>query len=512
MKKIKFVIGALLLSASVFAQSSYDVMRLCESDVVGTAKFVGMGGAMSALGADISVMSSNPAGMGLYRSGDMAFSLSLNNNINKAIFPGATLKSDKTSLSVNNLGIVFANELDMGSLKFMNIAFNYRRSNSFQNIFELSGSLLDSDGNFFSQQYGLLDLYNMSGNYIDGNDYFSLDYPWLGLMASQTGLVDSDGNLLYAPTTNNNSFTGLAPTDMYYYSKEKGGVDDFDMNVSCNIDDMLYLGATITASNVDYTRYSEYSEYSNEYDFYTIQNRYNVSGKGIGVKLGAILRPFEYSPLRFGVAVHTPTWYTLTDRCVAAVVAPDGEIYDTRDYDLYGEELFVDYDFVTPWRFNLSAAYTFGGFMALNAEYEYVDCSTAKLEYTDGVEIYGLNEDIEMNMKGQHIFRAGALVNLDSNLSLRCGYNYISAPYEKDACKVNFMIQDTSTEFLNKYETNVYTVGLGYSGDNVYFDMAYKYAKQKADFYNYHDTEYVNPAVNVENERHNLVMTLGCRF
>lgn len=39
MKKIKFVIGALLLSASVFAQSSYDVMRLCESDVVGVGIF-----------------------------------------------------------------------------------------------------------------------------------------------------------------------------------------------------------------------------------------------------------------------------------------------------------------------------------------------------------------------------------------------------------------------------------------------------------------------------------------
>ena len=44
------------------------------SDLNGTARFVGMGGAMGALGGDISTMGTNPAGIGIYRSNDVMVS------------------------------------------------------------------------------------------------------------------------------------------------------------------------------------------------------------------------------------------------------------------------------------------------------------------------------------------------------------------------------------------------------------------------------------------------------
>ena len=43
----------------------------------GTARFVGMGGAMGALGGDISTIGTNPAGIGIYRSNDAMLTLSL---------------------------------------------------------------------------------------------------------------------------------------------------------------------------------------------------------------------------------------------------------------------------------------------------------------------------------------------------------------------------------------------------------------------------------------------------
>lgn len=39
----------------------------CRSGFNGTARYIGMGGALDALGADISTISSNPAGIGLFR-------------------------------------------------------------------------------------------------------------------------------------------------------------------------------------------------------------------------------------------------------------------------------------------------------------------------------------------------------------------------------------------------------------------------------------------------------------
>ena len=106
----------------------------------------------------------------------------------------------------------------------------------------------------------------------------------------------------------------------------------------------------------------------------------------------------------------------------------------------------------------------------------------------------------------------GALFNLSDELSLRCGYNYISAPYKEDAAKVMFKMQDTSTEYMNLRETNIFTLGFGYAGSSFYFDMAYKLAMQKADFYNYYDAEFVNPSAEVDITRQTLLMSLGFRF
>jgi len=85
--KIKFF-GALaclaLISAGAMAQTQYETARLTGSELNGTARFVGMGGAMGALGADISTMNTNPAGVGLYRSSEISTSFGFNNTQTKS--------------------------------------------------------------------------------------------------------------------------------------------------------------------------------------------------------------------------------------------------------------------------------------------------------------------------------------------------------------------------------------------------------------------------------------------
>ena len=508
MKKIIFVLLAVLSLGNIAAQNSYDVTRFTNSDLTGTARFVGMGGAMSALGTDVSVISTNPAGIGLYRCNDFVATMGLHTIENKSNFIGNELKNDKTSFAIDNLGLVISNETGSENVKFVNMAFNYRHRNSFKNNMEIAGSLMTANGDYFSQQYELGVFYKESGQYVGYEDYYSLNYPWLGLLTSTSGLIGDDGNLRYVPGGD----SGYYPLFMNYYAKEKGGIDDVDVNISCNISDRYYFGITVTASNVDYTRYSEYLEHDDLYDYYTIENRYNISGNGVGIKLGSIIRPFEYSPFKIGFAIHTPTWYNLTDRTSATMIGDDGYIIDTRDYEAYGDDLYIDYEYTTPWRLNLSASYTFDTFAAVNAEYEFVDYSSAKLKYTDGFNMSDLNDEIEANTKAQHILRIGAMFNLSKNLSLRCGYNYISAPFKNSAAKTCLKMQDTSTEFLNNYETNIFTLGTGYASGSFYFDIAYKMAVQKAEFYNYYDFEYVNPAAEVDVTRQSLVMSLGFRF
>ena len=77
MKKI--VLAALALAAVLpaTAQDTYESARLLGSDLNGTARYVGMGGAMEALGADISTISTNPAGLGLFRHSTASLSFGL---------------------------------------------------------------------------------------------------------------------------------------------------------------------------------------------------------------------------------------------------------------------------------------------------------------------------------------------------------------------------------------------------------------------------------------------------
>ena len=46
------------------------MQRLAEPDLIGTARYVGLAGAMTAVGGDPTAIQDNPAGLGIYRRFD----------------------------------------------------------------------------------------------------------------------------------------------------------------------------------------------------------------------------------------------------------------------------------------------------------------------------------------------------------------------------------------------------------------------------------------------------------
>src|SRR5699024_11107014 len=101
----------------------------------------------------------------------------------------------------------------------------------------------------------------------------------------------------------------------HFYSRESGGINQYDFNLSFNLIDRVYLGLSIGAYDVDYKKYSFYGENLYHADTSTSDENYDlhsnkwIDGAGFDFKFGLIVRPFEESPFRFGVAVHTPTFY-----------------------------------------------------------------------------------------------------------------------------------------------------------------------------------------------------------
>ena len=523
MKKNLLVVCGCLIIASATAQNAYDAERALGSELNGTARFIGMGGAMGALGGDMSVMSTNPAGLGIYRSHDVAVSFGFNNTGTTSLFNGTSMNESRTRASLDQIGFVYSNKIgNTTSLRFVNFGFNYHKSKNFNRLFSMGGAL---DG--FSQSNYLADEMDAWGMTTSNEFDTMLDatnpytqywnkYPVLGIMGVMTGLVDYPDNTVVGWPGDSNKF----------HSQETGGINQYDFSVAFNIEDRFYVGATLGVYDLNYNRYASYKEYLNDDEGapnggYTLDNYYHLTGAGVDLKLGMIYRPFESSPFRIGLAVHTPTWYDMTESYNATMDSQidwyGKQITQTLSDAMDPEYLIYDYCMVTPWKFNVSLGTTLSNLVALGAEYEYQDYSSAKLKDMDGYELGG-QEDVKDFLKGVHTLRVGMEACIAPQFSVRAGYNFSTAAFQ-DYAYNPLSLYSTTTDFNNTQSKNTFTAGLGYRGNVIYADLAYKYDMYKSDFcafdsnYNFSTGETdLLPATKVDNTRHQLVFTLGARF
>lgn len=525
-------IGALLLGAGsmLTAQTTiYDANRLMGSDLNGTARFVGMGGAMGALGGDISTMGTNPAGIGIYRSNDVMVSFGFT-NVGTKDAGGA--KIDKFRGSFDNAGFVFSSKVgNSTALRYVNFGFNYRRTKSFDRNMVMNGVFDQSQTSFMADvlnndEKGYFN--PVLPKYLDAKgSYENPDLPWIGILGYDSHLVDP----VYHTEKNDKGedieiFDGYTPywregdkVKQAYTARERGGLHSYDFNIAFNFYDRFYLGATIGAYSVDYKRTSLYKE-----DFmaadgsghggYDLGNEYWVDGSGVDFKLGFIWRPIESSSFRIGGAIHTPTVFSLSEHNNAYVdYGLDNDLSGFKEtVNQYGDLMDGEYKYnlVTPWKFNVNTGFTVGSFAAFGFEYEYSNYSSATLKDPDGMKLQQ-TDDIRDMMKGVHTLRTGVEFKLAPAFAFRLGYNHITASMKSDAYKYiqNNSVR-TDTEYSNPGATNNYTLGFGYRGDSFYVDMAYLFNTYKEEFYAFDDMNL--KGTEITNSNHKVLLTLGMRF
>lgn len=535
MKKLAMIALAVFTTVGAGAQTVYDATNFAQKDLNGTARFVGMGGAMGALGGDISTIGTNPAGIGIYRSNDAMFTLGYGITGTESNYGGTKFETNKHRWNFDNMGFVLSSKIgNHTALRYVNFGFNYHKTKSFYKNMTMQGMLGSIDGHYVSQ------IRNMSGQATDGAYEFynrpnyiypdkgqHLDYGagdiynnhyagWLGAMGFQGGLISED-----TQSEVYNTYAPLIPSevDALFLSRERGGIDQYDFNVAFNVNDRFYFGVTLGAYDVDYRKYSFYDELGvnagNDVE-YSLESFNRVSGSGFDMKFGAIIRPFEYSPLRIGLAVHTPTFYKLTYTTGAVLTNVSDKItVNTQDY-LNGRDLDRDFELQTPWVFNASLGYTVGNSLALGAEYEYEDYSSMKFNYPEGDEMAWETAEADLCLKGVSTLRLGAEYRPVSAFAMRLGYNFSTAAYKENAIKAlpsNSI--NTDTDFANNRAMNTYTLGVGYRGSAFYADLAYKYLTYKSDFYPFQNDingPVTPPATKVTNTRSQVLFTLGMRF
>ncbi|WP_018109473.1 OmpP1/FadL family transporter [Bacteroides propionicifaciens] len=529
MKKYIVAAGLVLMSfLNLKAQSIYDAELFANKELSGTARFVGMGGAMGALGADISTMGVNPAGIGLYRSNDFNIGFGYTNTEIKSDYLGDKFTQDKNRFNMPNLGFVISTQMGYSGLKYLNFGFNYTRAKDFNSNLKVGGLVnRTADGHvisisdFMGKQAA--DMFNGGSgpnvaDLINDNEpvYRYTDIGWMGALGYAGGFIQAvDGGSGFQ------SYLPQPSSD--FRSSARGGIDQYDFNVSGNVSDRFFFGLTIGAYDLNYRRNTYYLEDYGYNQYGLLETNREVDGSGVDFKFGAIFRPIESSPFRIGLAIHTPIFYNLkqyTNSFVETQISLSGHdeatLADRRsvnpnELNLDGYDYQFNYDLQTPWKFNFSLGHNIGDFLAIGAEYELQDFSSMKFRYDDGGGSIVDYKNNASDLKTVHTVRLGLEYRIVPEFAFRAGYNYQTAAFNKNAYNyVPTNSTQTDIQFANNKDRNTFTMGLGYAGKMFYADLGFKFDWYKSDFRPFDDTE-LN-FTKLTTNRSQILLTLGMRL
>lgn len=554
MKKLYVMAALAVATMPLAAQETYENAKIAQEDLNGTARYVGMGGAMEALGADISTISTNPAGIGLFRKSQasVSFGIVSQSGVSNAV------GGNKTNASFDQVGIVVSSR--MGATSYLNFAFNFHKSRNFDMILSASNDLNKASLNkltynkgvnqlIYPQQQGV-DMYkrDTEGNIVDYNyqpDFSKLPY----FSCNQLDDMLANGyNWASFKDPNGNAYNEWTYDDALRYQFDrahKGYIGVYDFNISGNINNRVYLGLTVGIHDVHYHHYSEYTEMmhtanmTRDYSL-TVADSRDIKGSGFDFKVGAIFRPIEESPLRFGLSISSPVFYELRTSNYTYIVDSDNNTLNSRNVtEANNGRTNYKFRLNTPWKFGVSVGHTIGTQVALGLSYEYADYTAMDTRnitdeyYNSWSDSYSsrsksdkvMNDHTDRTLKGVHTLKVGAEYKPVKDLALRIGYNYVSPMYKKDGFKDGSL--DTygtyvasATDYTNWEDTHRFTLGAGYSFDMFNISLAYQYSATKGTFYpfmsytdnNFYEYDNIAGGVSVNNKRHQLLCTLNFIF
>lgn len=533
---------ATLLPSGLQAQNAVDALNVTPYSLRGTARFMGMAGAFTALGGDLSTLNQNPAGIGVYRGSDIGFTLNINCMSSKTTgdrgFMGAT--SDNTRVDFNNGGYVGTYNIGDEVLQTFSWGFSYSRLTSFDRQYRGAAMPLETSlTNYITTFTDGVDPSDMTfeGNYNPYQNYSNNAPDWLSILAYNSGMINPVLNDAGKPTDEYNglwqyqngsipSTTGTAD----FRVREKGYMDEYTFNFGGNLANIIYWGLGVGVTDMDFQQYAYYGEslsganvpnpsgvgiQEGTADF-GLYNYRRISGTGVNVKFGLIFKPVQ--ELRIGAAIHSPTYYDLTTDYNASTSTSYSGGFKVADQ----ETDFASYDWKlrTPWKFMVGAAGVIGGRGILSVDYEYQAYPDMKTLDDTGDEYITFTDDIKTYTKASNTVRIGGELRVTPSFSIRAGYSYTDANTTDEVRndKVEVITSGCNTAYTLDQNIQYATFGLGYRYKGFYADAAYVY-KHRASKYNaftpfkdYDGYWTLPPTCKVTDSNSQIVLTLGYKF
>lgn len=497
MKKVIYVsLVAGILPLAGFAQDQSDALRYSQLILGGTARFMSMSGAYTAVGGDASTLAFNPAGIAVFNRSQLTFTPGFTLQSTNATYNGSSNLSEKPVSTVENAAMIasWKNSHKDALWRSIDFGVSYIRTNNFNSNIDIKGksstSLLDqfvdnANGYYPSQldAFSTQQAYYADGLIFTGNDstaYFNIVDPFL-----------VQGNYVLQEKS----------------IQRSGSMGETDISFGGNYNNKLYLGASVGITDIRYNESAVYTEtplYTDSIyglQSYNYTTAVNTTGGGVNIKLGMIYRIKDW--LRIGAAVHTPTWFTLTDQYSALITANyvNTSYYPNQAGTWTGTQFgspatgSYNYNLITPMRAMGGIAFVLHHKAIISADYEYVDYSTASLSSADAGAFSEANSAIrQYYMPASNLRVGGELVLFP--FSIRAGYAYYGNPYTSSAG--------------NSSIRNSFSGGFGIKLNKCFIDIAYVLTQYSENYYLY------NPglanATQIKNSVSDFVVTFGANL
>lgn len=492
MKKIISVaITGFILILNANSQNIDDALRYSRTFYQGTARFNSMGGAFTALGADLSAITLNPAGTGMYRTFEFSFTPGLLYNNTSSKFNGSGSTDFKYSFGLNQIGVVanLKSSDNTSGLVSLNAAYSYVRNNNFNENITINGiSTNSSMADYWAISSDGIYYQDLSGSAGIAYDAWVID------------TITGSGAQQYATIFSN---YGDNPNATYGQTIRRiisndGYSGEHAFSIGGNYSNKVYFGATFGISKLRYTGHYEHLEadYDNvipDFRNFTYTDHFEALGTGFSLKLGTIIRPVEL--IRIGLAIHTPVIYRIREYYYDNISSQ----FDNNDkYEYSNDALRYSYTLTTPFKALAGVSVQLKKLGIVTADYEIIDYRMARFSNaSDDYNYYNENESVKNILKPSSNLRLGAEFRV-STLYLRAGYGIYGKAFKQG-------------EDNDDLQYNSISCGIGFRQQNFFFDMAFTNLSSEQNYFMYNDPPYLD-AANIKTSKNSFAATIGFKF
>ena len=455
-----------------------DVQRFSERHLMGTARYVGMGGAMTAVGGDPSAVLDNPAGLGLYRRNEIT--LSISETIDRTQQAEGIDTYQSARFAAPNVATiwVWGNPNKQRGMIYSNVMLSANRLANFNREIVANGTGLGMVPSICALTNGL------DETYLQNKPWNDTEIGWLSILGYETYLINPQVDSLATDVLNQYQWTPAVDfTEGSLSVSEVGYYDQYTLSWAGNISNQWYVGLSVNIPTLSYTKRTSHYE-TDRFQSAELKSMYHLSGVGLSGTIGLIYRPIQ--ALRVGASFHTPTIMSLS-------IQTEGDMYSTVEGKKY-EALtpasgVVSSEMVSPLRTSVSVAGQIGNRGLIAVQYDYAHSS---------------------EMEDVHTLRIGAEAQATRGLFLNAGYVYESSFMKNDPVwMLGYNEIRTDIDYRYTQSSQYLSAGVGYRSDAVVAQLAYQYRWQTVHQY---ASEMQLLPIEVGTQTHSIVATLAWRF